>query len=415
MTVLLAAGSIFDPIYNILGGVLAFFYGLIPNLGVAIILLTLSIMVVLYPLTAKQAKSMIAMQKVQPEIKKLQAKYKNDRQKLNEEMMVFYKENKINPLAGCLPMLVQLPIFFALFRVLKDAYKHIPKSSTLYHDLCRGFTTSSGKNYCNSSLTSKIHDALPNLSGFKNGDTLLHHLSFLGIDLQKTATDAHNGLMSALPYFLLVGMVMLTGYLQSLQSQKRTPQANKQLGTVMKVLPVFFGVISLSFPAGLVLYFFVSNLFRLGQQEVIFRNYGSALSPGGTKASTLDVTSRERSKTSTKVLEDAEPEDAEPDGDDEPVASPPAARRLTPAQRQAKSVAQPATNGDPRGMEDGSSVPAAPRGGFRSLFQLPPPPAGGTLPVPPARPARSTRAGTASSGAPRPPQPRSRNKKKRKR
>ena len=109
-----------DPLFEAIGWLLALFYSVIPNLGVSIILLTFTIMLILFPLTAKQAKSMIAMQRVQPEIKKLQAKYKGDRQKLNEEMMKFYKENKINPLAGCLPLLVQLPIFFALFHVLRD-------------------------------------------------------------------------------------------------------------------------------------------------------------------------------------------------------------------------------------------------------------------------------------------------------
>ena len=78
------------------------------------------------------------MQRAQPEIKKLQAKYKNDRAKLNEEMMKFYQENKINPLAGCLPLLVQMPIFFALFHVMRDPYKHIPKASDLYAAFCTG-------------------------------------------------------------------------------------------------------------------------------------------------------------------------------------------------------------------------------------------------------------------------------------
>ena len=82
------------------------------------ILLTVLVRLILFPLTAKQAKSMIAMQRAQPEIKKLQAKYKNDRQKLNEEMMKFYKENNINPLAGCLPLLLQLPLFIVLYRVI---------------------------------------------------------------------------------------------------------------------------------------------------------------------------------------------------------------------------------------------------------------------------------------------------------
>ena len=114
--ILAADGSVFDPVYNFFGTILAFFYGIIPNLGIAIILLTVLVMLVMFPLTAKQAKSMMAMQRAQPEIKKLQAKYKNDRAKLNEEMMKFYQENKINPLAGCLPLLVQMPVFLALFR-----------------------------------------------------------------------------------------------------------------------------------------------------------------------------------------------------------------------------------------------------------------------------------------------------------
>jgi YidC/Oxa1 family membrane protein insertase len=163
-----------NPLFEAIGWLLAQYYSLVPNLGIAIILLTFTIMLILYPLTAKQAKSMIAMQRVQPEVKRLQAKYKGDRQKLNEEMMAFYKENKINPLAGCLPLLVQLPIFFSLFRVLRDPEKYVPTSSSLYHALCDGV----GK-VCNS-------------------DTI-NHLTFLGMDLQLSATDAHKDALDAAP------------------------------------------------------------------------------------------------------------------------------------------------------------------------------------------------------------------------
>src|SRR4029077_16973 len=86
----------------------------------SIILLTIVVRLVLYPLTVKQTKSMQAMQRVPPEIKRLQAKYKNDRQKLNEEMMKFYKENKVNPLSGCLPLILQLPLFIVLYRLIPD-------------------------------------------------------------------------------------------------------------------------------------------------------------------------------------------------------------------------------------------------------------------------------------------------------
>ena len=81
----------------------------------------MTVLVKLYycPLTIKQTRSMIAMQKIQPEIKKLQEKYKDDKEKLSQEMMKFYKENKVNPLGGCLPLILQLPVFFALFTVLR--------------------------------------------------------------------------------------------------------------------------------------------------------------------------------------------------------------------------------------------------------------------------------------------------------
>ena len=121
-----------DPLYNALGAVLAFFYAIIPNEGVAIILLTITVMLLLFPLTAKSSRSMLAMQRLQPEIKKLQAKHKGDRQKLNEEMMKLYQENKVNPLGGCLPLVVQFPVFIALFHVLRSTAATVPTGSSLY-------------------------------------------------------------------------------------------------------------------------------------------------------------------------------------------------------------------------------------------------------------------------------------------
>src|SRR5438105_3920598 len=164
--------SVFGPIFDGIAWLLSVFYSVVPDLGIAIVLLTMVIMVLLYPLTAKQAKSMIAMQRVQPEIKKLQAKYKGDRQKMNEELMKFYQEHKINPLAGCLPLLVQLPILFSLFRVLRDSYKYLPKSSDLYHKFCSPISI------CTRSKPSPAP----------------HHLGFISkdfLDLNATATDHH--------------------------------------------------------------------------------------------------------------------------------------------------------------------------------------------------------------------------------
>jgi YidC/Oxa1 family membrane protein insertase len=228
-----------DPLYNAFGAVLAFFYAIIPNEGVAIILLTITVMLVLFPLTAKSARSMMAMQRLQPEIKKLQAKHKGDRQKLNEEMMKLYQENKVNPLGGCLPLVVQFPVFISLFHVLRSTAATVPVGSQLYKDI---------------------------LAAKPNG------LTFLGMDLSLKATDSHSSLLAALPFYILVGAVFLTGFLQSRQSQRNTPPGgNPQMQMITKVLPIAFGAFSLFFPAGLVLYFLVSNLWRLGQQELIMR------------------------------------------------------------------------------------------------------------------------------------------------
>ncbi len=257
-----AAGSIFDPIYNFFGAILAFFYGIIPNLGVAIILLTVVVMLAMFPLTAKQAKSMMEMQRAQPEIKKLQAKYKNDRQKQNEEIMKFYQEHKINPLAGCLPLLVQMPIFLALFRVMREPYKHIPKGSDLYAAFC---TSADGVLHTKQCTTGK----LPNPQ------------YFLGMDLSQHATGVTGGFLDALPYFLLVGAVIVTAFLQSRQSRRNSPNMNSQMAMVTTVLPIAFGLFSLQFPAGLVLYFLVSNLWRLGQQELIMRRITGPMRAAG--------------------------------------------------------------------------------------------------------------------------------------
>jgi YidC/Oxa1 family membrane protein insertase len=254
MLIFADGGSPFDPIYNFFGAILAFFYSIIPNLGVSIILLTIVVMVALFPLTAKQAKSMLAMQRAQPEIKKLQAKYKGDRQKLNEEMMKYYQENKINPLAGCLPLLVQLPIFFALFRVMRTPYQHVPKSSSLYAALCTpsGAAKAVGQAACGKGN-------LPNPQ------------YFLGMNLSESATSVTGGFIDALPYFILVGLVILTGFLQARQNRRNSPNMTSQMALVTNILPIGFGIFSLQFPAGLVLYFLISNLWRLGQQEVILR------------------------------------------------------------------------------------------------------------------------------------------------
>ncbi len=243
-----------------LGWLVGVFYDVVPNYGVAIIFLTLAVSFALFPLTLKQTRSMKAMQEIQPEIKRLQKEYKQDRQELNQQLMALYQERNVNPAAGCLPLLIQMPVWFALFSVLRT-------TPTTADDGTIGLST--GYIPEDSSLAGAILD----------GKT-----SFLSMDLSLSPNEVFSGegFVSVLPYALLVLIVMASGYYQQWQTTRRrntddsgkTPQQLQQqqgMQTAMKIMPVFFGVISWVWPTGLVLYFAVSNLFRVGQQAVILR------------------------------------------------------------------------------------------------------------------------------------------------
>ncbi len=276
----MVALAFWDSIKGGLGSVLAFFYSVIPNAGVAIILLTIAIRLALFPLTAKQAKSMIAMQRVQPEIKKLQAKYKNDRQKLNEEMMKFYKENEINPLGGCLPLVLQMPVFIALYQTLREITTSIPTDSKMYKNIC----------------------------GVAKASSCKPKMNFLGMNLTTSASQAVNKAGSALsdyaPYLVLIALVLVTGYFQQRQTMRNQTTPNPQMAIISKVFPIVFGFISWGIPSGVVLYFFTSNLWQIGQQEVVLRTIGTAAGPPPKKGSRSLDEGSEKSGAKTALVED---------------------------------------------------------------------------------------------------------------
>ncbi len=242
-------GQVLNPLYQAIASLLSYCYELIPNYAIAIAMLTLIVMVVLSPLTLKSTRSMLAMQKLQPEMKKLQTKYKGDRQKLNEEMMKFYKENKINPLGGCLPLILQLPVFFILYSVIRGLTtvtngvaepKYISHSTQLYHDLVAS------------------HGQM---------------VSF-GVDLSKSATSVHGTFFTALPFYLIILIAIGLQYLQLRQLSARNPAAaaaNPQMQRIQKFMPLFFSVIYIGIPGAVNIYFIVSSLARIGQQELMFR------------------------------------------------------------------------------------------------------------------------------------------------
>jgi YidC/Oxa1 family membrane protein insertase len=240
--------TVFDPFFNALAQILSFIYGIIPNYGVAIAGLTVVVMLLLTPLTLKGTRSMMMMQAVQPQMKKLQAQYKDDRQKLNEEMLKFYKENNINPLSGCLPLLIQMPVFFILYRVI------------------RGLTHQAypGANFTPEHLTSgPLYDALIQTNQMKA----------FGMDLAVSAKDmlSTGGFVKTIPYIIFIVAVAVTSFIQQKQISGRNPAAaqNPQQQMLMKIGPVMITFIAIISPGALVIYFLVSNLFRVGQQALI--------------------------------------------------------------------------------------------------------------------------------------------------
>ena len=237
--------------FQFLADALAFFYELWPSYGGAIALFTLAIMLLLSPLSIKAARSMIKMQRVQPELKKLQQQYKGDREALNKEMMAFYQANNINPFSSCLPLLLQMPVFFVLYQVLngltrRDSETGMFKPKYLKDD-------------------SALNEALVQSEKM---------LSF-GIDLSRSAltTLQDRGMGKAAPYLVMVVIVAATAWYQQRQIMGRNPgaMANPQQQMMGKIVPFIMVPITVSIPAGVVVYFVVSNLVRIGQQGLVTR------------------------------------------------------------------------------------------------------------------------------------------------
>ncbi|MGB5432488.1 MAG: YidC/Oxa1 family membrane protein insertase, partial [Acidimicrobiia bacterium] len=237
---------------DLLGGVLNFFYQIIPNLGIAIILLTLAISLVLFPLTLKQTRSMKAMQEIQPEVKRLQKELKGEKEELNKQLMELYQERGVNPAAGCLPLIVQMPIWFGLFSVLRSI--QVDEGGTEAYSKYIG-----------------------------NGAEAINHM-FLGMDLtlspSSVVPDAFkNGdILTAVPYVLLIILIVAAGFYQQVQTTRTNKkpdgeqsQTAQSMQNAMTIMPFFFGFISWTLTSGLGIYFATSNLFRIGQQALILR------------------------------------------------------------------------------------------------------------------------------------------------
>jgi YidC/Oxa1 family membrane protein insertase len=207
---------------------LNFFYGLIPNYGVAIIILTILTKIVLWPLGTKSYKSMSQMKKMQPLIQELREKYKNDRKKMNEEVMRLYRTYNINPVGGCLPMVLQIPVFFALYRMLDQAIE-------------------------------------------------LRHAPFLGWINDLSAPDRLFNFDFSIPFmeppYGIPVLTLVMGATMFWQQKMSPPAGDPTQAKMMMLMPIVFTFIFINFSSGLVLYWLISNVLSIGQQYYTQKKY----------------------------------------------------------------------------------------------------------------------------------------------
>jgi YidC/Oxa1 family membrane protein insertase len=234
--------NIFQPLIDVFESILKAIHSTIGgSWGWSIVLLTILVRAVLLPLTIKQYHSMRRLQELQPQMKVIQQKYKNDKQRQQQEMMKFYRENQVNPFASCLPLVAQLPVFIGLFYMLRQSLRKdiCPQVQIPYQAIHGvGHTTPCGPH---------------------------HGAQFLFIsDLTNKAVGAT----------LVVLIVLYVGTQLASSLMMSTPTMDKTQRQIMLFLPLVFVFIIIGFPAGLIVYWITTNTWTIGQQYVIRRRIG---------------------------------------------------------------------------------------------------------------------------------------------
>jgi YidC/Oxa1 family membrane protein insertase len=272
----LPIANIVQPLIDVFDAVLVFFHDSVGlGWGMSIIALTVCVRAVLIPLTLKQFRSMQSLQRLAPEIKELQAKYKDDKQRLNQEMMKFYQENKVNPFGSCLPLVAQLPVFLSLFYMLRKDLKV---------DICGDAGLAAFAREAGKSITNVGCDQVDPGSA-----------SFLFInDLTMKATGA----TLAVLLVLYVGSQLLSSVLMAV-----TADRNQRF--IMIALPFVFVPFIQSFPAGLIVYWITTNFWTVGQQYIIRRTAGLPVRGAPVPASaSAAVSQSERQKDKAKAKDE---------------------------------------------------------------------------------------------------------------
>jgi YidC/Oxa1 family membrane protein insertase len=293
------------PLFEPFAAGLAAIYGVIGSYGVAIILLTIVVRAILLPLSIKQTKSMREMQRIQPEVKKLQSKYKGDRQKMNEAMMALYKEHGVNPFGGCLPLLMQFPVLIALYRVIREplaflGYTNLSKVTTATHWVVDHSAHGIYSIAQNSALAKGLQQIPVSINNFLGLRLDCGAIYALRGQRSPTLPDLRypvcgHGLLSALPYLVLVVFMGVSTWYQQKQMQGTkgpaadTPQ-QQQMQMFTRFMPAVLMFFAFSFPIGVVFYWLTTNVLTILQQQFILGKVGTGPAASGTPPAARDGT-----------------------------------------------------------------------------------------------------------------------------
>jgi YidC/Oxa1 family membrane protein insertase len=321
---------VLNPFYDAIAWIIVHIHdGMAPIFGassgaswaLSIVLLTIAMRLLLFPLFVKQIKSQRAMSALQPQMKELQAKYKDDKERLNQEMMALWKENGTNPFAGCLPIVVQIPVFFALFKVLNSLH---PNKAGVYTSHFHGILT---EHLTKQAALAKVF-GVPIGASFSSSTHTLHLL-------HASATSVK--VLSAV-LIVVMGATTFITQRQLLARNKASGAAampaNQQ--TLLYVLPLVFAVFGLRFPLGVLLYWLTTNLWSMGQQAVVIRRMDTPAAAGASapKPAGPPPGARPKPAPATGLIDTEAPKPGAKPAAPKPATAPPANRRPSSRNRR---------------------------------------------------------------------------------
>ncbi len=297
--------NLFEIITIPLGYIIDLIYRVVENYGLSIIIFTIIIKLLLLPLNIKSQKAMRKQQKIQPILAQLQKKYANDQQKLQQEMMKLYKDNDVSMAGGCLPMLIQLPVLIGLYRVIQAPIKYL-----LHVNI-----TDAGVVDKINNIVALMSEKFPQELGsyatmgaeklFKNAQILLAtwsekvldaseawtvNFDFLGLNLSQVPSAGLSALtrgdfsqIGTIALLIIPALAVLTTWLSTKQTQNMSGQSNQseneqaaQMGkTMTMMMPIMTGFFTISLPSGMGIYWIVSNILQMVQQNVLNKYFDS--------------------------------------------------------------------------------------------------------------------------------------------